>query len=106
MFANVWPLLTQGIDDRIVATISLGAPRTYVMSHKNPPPTPDATESKSPVAPTEIDVKADSSNVVYKKRWKLPHGSLVLMQGDTQKFWKHEIVRSASSHPLIKPFFD
>lgn len=34
-----------------------------------------------------------SDSLVYERKWKLSPGSLVVMQGDTQKRWKHEIPR-------------
>jgi len=54
---------------------------------------PDQTHktSKSKKRPNE-DVEDDlSSTMVMQKRWTLAPGSLVVMQGETQKFWKHEI---------------
>ncbi|CAD6568238.1 MAG: hypothetical protein CYPHOPRED_002441 [Cyphobasidiales sp. Tagirdzhanova-0007] len=50
---------------------NLGAARDFVLSHKKKP----------------HDVEGEK----YKKRWALADGSLVLMQGSTQKYWKHEI---------------
>lgn len=41
--------------------------------------------SKSTPAPPTSD------ELLRKKSWKLLSGSLVVMQGTTQEFWKHEI---------------
>ena len=66
---------TDGVSENLcIASISLGAARDFVLSHKKKP----------------HDVEGEK----YKKRWALADGSLVLMQGSTQKYWKHEIVRS------------
>lgn len=34
----------------------------------------------------------DSDGLTRRKRWALKNGSLLIMQGETQQHWKHEIV--------------
>ncbi|KAF8071471.1 2OG-Fe(II) oxygenase [Lyophyllum atratum] len=64
------------LENRVIASVSLGAPRTFIMTHDAP---------KRPKSTME------SPTLVRKKGWILDPGSLVVMQGDTQRFWKHEI---------------
>lgn len=62
------------LENLCIASISLGAERDFILKHKKPP----------------ADSKQDAK---YNKRWPLGDGSLVVMQGTTQEYWKHEIVR-------------
>lgn len=41
----------------------------------------------------EHDDDPATAPLVYEHKWKLSPGSLVVMQGETQKRWKHEIPR-------------
>ncbi|KAJ1308296.1 hypothetical protein OPQ81_004010 [Rhizoctonia solani] len=61
-------------ENKVIASVSLGAVRTFIMS-------PKATARNK-------DGKSASGGI---KRWELANGSLLVMQGDTQKNWKHEI---------------
>lgn len=89
------------LENRVIASVSLGAPRTFIMTHDapkrseatSPPPAkkPRETISSSSSVPCPGDETTQSPATVHKKRWLLQPGSLVIMQGDTQKFWKHEI---------------
>ena len=56
-----------GLENRVIATVSLGAERTFIMRHRT--------------------IKGETG----LRRWKLGNGSMFVMQGDTQRFWKHEI---------------
>ena len=60
-------LHADGLENRVIATVSLGAERTFIMRHRS----------------------FRGENGVRK--WKLGNGSVFVMQGDTQLFWKHEI---------------
>lgn len=62
-------LHADGLENRVIATLSLGADRTFIMRHRT--------------------AKGDQG----LKKWKLKDGSLFVMQGETQRFWKHEIPR-------------
>ncbi|KAG8956818.1 hypothetical protein FRC04_000296 [Tulasnella sp. 424] len=53
-------------DTPVIASLSLGAERTFIMSPR----------------------KGFNAE---KKKWVLANGSLLVMQGDTQRNWKHEI---------------
>lgn len=68
-------------ENKIIAAVSLGVERDFVMTH-------DQHEKGQDVN------KEDRS--VMRKRWPLKDGSLVLMAGQTQAYWKHEIVRRQS----------
>lgn len=71
------------------------------MTHDSPKPAKSSaqkkktrTTTKKPADPDPVlDTNEAPSNSppVSKKRWTLESGSLVVMQGDTQKYWKHEI---------------
>jgi alkylated DNA repair dioxygenase AlkB len=65
-------LHSDGLENRVIATVSVGAERTFIMRHRT--------------------LKGET------RRWKLGNGSLFVMQGDTQRFWKHEIAKE----PKIK----
>ena len=55
------------LENRVIATVSLGAERTFIMRHRI--------------------IKGEEG----RRKWKLANGSVFVMQGDTQLFWKHEI---------------
>lgn len=55
----------------IIASLSLGAERTFQLKH--------------------------NSDVTQKKSITLEHGSLLLMQGTTQHFWKHQIPKTSKA---------
>lgn len=67
-------LHADSLENRIIATVSLGAERTFIMRHRT--------------------IKGDAG----LRKWKLGNGSMFVMQGDTQQFWKHEIPKE----PKIK----
>jgi len=67
-------LHADNVENRVIATVSLGAERTFIMRHRT--------------------LKGEKG--LYK--WKLENGSMFVMQGDTQLFWKHEIPKE----PKIK----
>jgi len=53
----------------VIASLSLGAPRRFRLRHRR----------RSEIPPIEID---------------LDGGSLLVMQGDTQRFWKHQVPKT------------
>ncbi|KAL5637238.1 hypothetical protein ACGC1H_001028 [Rhizoctonia solani] len=61
-------------ENKVIASVSLGAVRSFIMS-------PKSTGRN----------KASKSASSGTRRWDLANGSLVVMQGDTQENWKHEI---------------
>ncbi len=65
----------------VIASISLGETRRFSLKHK---------------------ISQD-----YKVNLDLPNGSLLLMKGETQHFWKHQIAKTAKSvEHRIQLFFD
>lgn len=54
----------------VIASLSLGAERTFIMKHK-------------------------TSNEVRPVRLRLTSGSVLLMRGDTQRYWKHGIPKES-----------
>lgn len=53
----------------VIASVSLGAPRNFHLKHK--------------------------TDKEQKLKFALAHGSLLLMEGTTQHFWKHQIAKTA-----------
>ncbi|KAG8776519.1 hypothetical protein FRC12_000863 [Ceratobasidium sp. 428] len=66
-------------ENKVIASVSLGAVRTFIM-------TPKATAKN----------KASASAKAAVKRWDMANGSLFVMQGNTQENWKHEIPKQPS----------
>lgn len=64
---------SDNLENKVIVTISLGADRSWIMQRK----------------PRRNAVKDGKEEV--KKRWTLAGGSLLVMQGQTQKFYTHEI---------------
>jgi alkylated DNA repair dioxygenase AlkB len=63
-------------ENKVIASLSLGAERDFILTH-------DAhTKGRD-----EVD------GLLRKTRFPLKNGSLLVMQGETQDHWKHEIVR-------------
>ncbi|TKY90183.1 hypothetical protein EX895_000181 [Sporisorium graminicola] len=62
------------IENKVIVTVSLGADRSWVMERKSS---------------RKKEVQEDK--VMVKKRWTLAGGSLLVMQGQTQKWYTHEI---------------
>lgn len=67
-------LHSDSLENRVIATVSLGVERTFIMRHRT--------------------IKGENG----LRRWKLRNGSMFVMQGDTQRFWRHEIPKE----PKIK----
>ena len=61
----------------VIASLSLGAPRRFVFRRRPPRGT------KTPVA------------TLARHELELPHGSLLVMSGDTQRHWHHALPRTA-----------
>lgn len=72
------PLPLNQLKPSVIASLSLGAPRTFHMTH-------------SPLARSATSTTSVDSAQLKSKRWVLENGSLVVQQGRTQEFWKHEI---------------
>ena len=64
-------LHADNLENRVIATVSVGAERMFVMRHRT--------------------IKGEAG--IWRQR--LENGSLFVMQGDTQRFWKHEIPRQS-----------
>ncbi|KAF9547254.1 hypothetical protein CPC08DRAFT_699821 [Agrocybe pediades] len=99
------------LENKVIASVSLGAPRTFIMTHDSRAKgrgkeTPSSSKSLktmdgSKTTPTakrardddDTEDRESSSGAPYitRKSWLLQPGSLLVMQGDTQKYWKHEI---------------
>ncbi|KAM0746690.1 hypothetical protein T439DRAFT_329395 [Meredithblackwellia eburnea MCA 4105] len=105
-------------ENRVIASLSLGAPRTFIMTHdsiggskprgSSGKKKRDGVGSGKKAATAKMDTAAAGSGdggpegqgyvqgaeaqLTYKK-WVLAPGSLLVMQGQTQQFWKHEIPR-------------
>ena len=64
-------LHADNLENRVIATVSVGAERVFVMRHRT--------------------IKGEAG--IWRRC--LGNGSLFVMQGDTQRFWKHEIPRQS-----------
>jgi hypothetical protein len=91
------------LENRIIASVSVGAERTFVMTYAPPARAPPEGADDA------------GSGLLREKKWVLANGSLVVMQGgapcslspggrpmptrypETQRYWKHAIVRSITA---------
>ncbi|CAO1635302.1 unnamed protein product [Parajaminaea phylloscopi] len=78
---------SDNLENRVIVTVSLGAQRSWIMTRK--PPRGAKAESK------RSGVKLPKPET---RRWPLENGSLLVMQGDCQKEWYHEIPREKGVH--------
>ncbi|BGP20897.1 hypothetical protein JCM10213_003395 [Rhodosporidiobolus nylandii] len=76
-------------ENRVIASLSLGATRTFTLTHVSPPS--QAPSSPPPLSPSSPPAPA----LQYKWTSPLPSGSLIVMQGRTQERWKHQIPKEA-----------
>ncbi|ORX36822.1 hypothetical protein BD324DRAFT_651303 [Kockovaella imperatae] len=83
---------SDNLNNLVIASISLGAKRTFIMS----PRLPNRAGRNRGSGLSDIDELSLQSR--ENKKWTLNNGSLVVMQGRTQEFWKHEIPKE----PKIK----
>lgn len=74
-------------ENKIIAAVSIGAERDFIMTHDRYGKEPEDADNKD--------------GKVMRKRWTLGDGSLVLMAGQTQTFWKHEIVGVSSNYAFL-----
>lgn len=68
------------MENRVIVTVSLGADRTWIMTRRPPRGAKASAKKGGPKLPA-----AESH------RWTIEDGSLLVMQGDCQKEWYHEI---------------
>jgi alkylated DNA repair dioxygenase AlkB len=91
---------SDNLENKVIVTVSLGAPRTFILERKKP--RASKANSKAALAkaaqsffePRKADEKANSdaqSQACTQKKLVLGNGSLLVMQGDTQKNYTHEI---------------
>ncbi|GAA5828487.1 hypothetical protein JCM11251_000816 [Rhodosporidiobolus azoricus] len=86
-------------ENRVIASLSLGAVRTFILTHTSPPPSASSSSSTAPN--TALSASSSSSpalpatdtspSLQYSSTLPLPSGSLLVMQGQTQEKWKHQI---------------
>uniref|UniRef100_A0A8H7XMU3 Fe2OG dioxygenase domain-containing protein n=1 Tax=Psilocybe cubensis TaxID=181762 RepID=A0A8H7XMU3_PSICU len=95
------------LENKVIASVSVGAPRTFIMTRDKKVTSKHPEGSSSSKITSEeagqarvnnkrpfFDISESSLQVtepVDRKSWILDSGSLVVMQGDTQRYWKHEI---------------
>lgn len=72
------------VENKVILTVSLGSARTWIMTKRPPHGAKSAAKKSGKTLP-----KSESHT------WTLDTGSLLLMQGDTQKQWYHEIPKQA-----------
>ncbi|SNX81467.1 uncharacterized protein MEPE_00172 [Melanopsichium pennsylvanicum] len=66
---------SDNIENKVIVTISLGADRSWIMQRKS----------------QSAELQSDNTHIMLRKRWTLKGGSLLVMQGQTQKFYTHQI---------------
>ncbi|GAA5872730.1 hypothetical protein JCM3774_005043 [Rhodotorula dairenensis] len=105
-------------ENRVIASLSLGAPRTFVLTHDKPP-APKRTSSSTTTTASEPEPASDRGDcdstakagkvpaaqekknplapplLLYSHRFQLESGSLLVMQGTMQQFWKHQIPKES-----------
>jgi alkylated DNA repair dioxygenase AlkB len=75
---------SDNVENKVIVTVSLGAERTWIMEEK---------------VKRKKDANGNKEKVQGKKyKWTLGNGSLLVMQGDVQKLYTHEIPKE----PKIK----
>jgi hypothetical protein len=118
---------------RVIASLSLGAPRTFIMTHdsrskrgKNSKSPKCDSSASSSIHPKNSGLNRKNTSIqnfpndelrkdrppqilscevssVTRKTWLLESGSLVVMQGETQMHWKHEIPKYVLRTKLFPP---
>ncbi|WVR07205.1 hypothetical protein IAU60_004246 [Kwoniella sp. DSM 27419] len=86
---------SDNLNNLVIASVSLGAERKFIMS----PRVPARGRNRRDV--TGKEAGEDEEQALKGRtnvKWILENGSLVVMQGRTQEYWKHEIPKE----PLIK----
>ncbi|CAO1613970.1 unnamed protein product [Sympodiomycopsis kandeliae] len=75
---------SDNLENKVILTVSLGSPRTWIMT-------------KRPMHGAKAAAKRQGEALpkMESHRWTVENGSLLLMQGDTQKEWYHEIPKQA-----------
>jgi alkylated DNA repair dioxygenase AlkB len=102
----------------LVATVSLGAPRRFLMrprpapsaaigggrpSEPEPSTPPGSRRGPSPAAGARA---ADSPRTITRSRtWNLGWGDLIVMGGSCQRTWQHGIPKVAHANPRIAVMF-
>ncbi|PWN20644.1 hypothetical protein BCV69DRAFT_259778 [Microstroma glucosiphilum] len=71
---------SDNLENKVIVTLSLGAPRTWVMT-KRPPKGAQAAAKRNGVKLAKTETH----------KWTVEAGSLLLMQGKCQEEWYHEI---------------
>ncbi|GAA5915449.1 hypothetical protein JCM6882_007895 [Rhodosporidiobolus microsporus] len=79
-------------ENRVIASLSLGAVRTFILTHTSPPSSSAGSASPPPpVSPSSSPNAPPSAPLHYTHTLPLASGSLLVMQGRTQEKWKHQI---------------
>ncbi|WRT66185.1 uncharacterized protein IL334_003138 [Kwoniella shivajii] len=81
---------SDNLNNLVIASVSLGAERTFIMSPRLP------NKSGKNVGKSFPHDLQDELKQRKNVKWVLGNGSLVIMQGKTQEFWKHEIPKEPS----------
>ncbi|GAA6016661.1 hypothetical protein JCM10207_000139 [Rhodosporidiobolus poonsookiae] len=88
-------------ENRVIASLSLGAVRTFNLTHDSSSPSRKSRKKPSSAAPAAETAEADaapetdSPTLQHSYTMKLASGSLLVMQGATQDKWKHQIPKEA-----------
>lgn len=78
------------MENKVIVTVSLGAPRSWIMEEKRPKKPGAATATATATATAAKGARVADAPP-RKHRWTLENGSLLVMQGDVQQRYTHEI---------------
>ncbi|WVQ99252.1 hypothetical protein IAU59_006384 [Kwoniella sp. CBS 9459] len=94
---------SDNLNNLVIASVSVGAERTFIMSPRMPSKARQArvamsNEGQRGLGSNDLRVDLHDEKLTGRKnvKWVLGNGSLVVMQGRTQEFWKHEIPKEPS----------
>ncbi|EPQ31993.1 uncharacterized protein PFL1_00191 [Pseudozyma flocculosa PF-1] len=86
-------------ENKVIVTVSLGADRSWIMERKQ-----DRRRNTPAVTASQQGQGEQGERI--KKRWILRNGSLLVMQGETQKLYTHEIPKELkTTQPRISITF-
>lgn len=72
-----------------IASLSLGAPREFLMKHKTTPAPVDASS-------TQTKISLEKDNKSRRRKFSLASGDMLLMRGPTQANWLHSVPKTTN----------
>ncbi|WVF71635.1 hypothetical protein IAT40_006443 [Kwoniella sp. CBS 6097] len=87
---------SDNLNNLVIASVSVGAERTFIMSPRIPSKAHNRNRKFTKGTDNEDDLNEEMLKGRKNVKWVLGNGSLVVMQGRTQEYWKHEIPKEPS----------